>query len=106
MNEVTVQIGKYRIERELGRGAMGVVYQAFDPVVERHVAIKTIRFDNSDTLELLELLKREAKSVGRFEHPNIITLYDAGEAEGLFYMVMQLVQGETLRDRIGRQRWH
>jgi len=85
---------------------MGVVYQAFDPVVERHVAIKTIRFDNSGSAELLELLKREAKSVGRFEHPNIITLYDAGETEGLFYMVMQLVQGETLRDRMNRQRWY
>jgi hypothetical protein len=104
--EAMTQIGKYRIERELGRGAMGVVYQAFDPVVERHVAIKTIRVDDSGSLERLELLKREARSVGRFEHPNIITLYDAGEADGLFYMVMQLVQGETLKDRIGRQRRH
>ncbi len=107
MAQALIQIGKYRIERELGRGAMGIVYQAFDPVVERHVALKTIRFDESGGgTETLNLLKREAKSVGRFEHPNIITLYDAGEADGLFYMVMQLVQGETLRERIGRQRWY
>jgi serine/threonine protein kinase len=106
VTDAPILIGKYRIERELGRGAMGVVYQAFDPVVERHVAIKTMRFDHSGSTELLELLKREAKSVGRFEHPNIITLYDAGEVEGLFYMVMQLVQGETLRDRMARQRWY
>lgn len=101
-----IQIGKYRVERELGRGAMGIVYQAFDPVVERHVAIKTIRFDDSSGADRLELLKREAKSVGRFEHPNIVTLYDAGETDGLFYMVMQLVQGETLRESIGRHRWY
>lgn len=101
-----IQIGKYRIERELGRGAMGVVYQAFDPVVERHVAIKTIRFDDSSGADRLELLRREAKSVGRFEHPNIVTLYDAGETDGLFYMAMQLVQGETLRESISRQRWY
>ena len=84
---------------------MGIVYQAFDPVVERHVAIKTIHFDNFHP-QMLELLKREAKSVGQFEHPNIITLYDAAEADGLFYMVMQLVKGETLRERIQRQRWY
>ena len=58
------------------------------------------------SVELLDLLKREAKSVGRFEHPNIVTLYDAGEVQGLFYMVMQLVQGETLRDRLSHQRWY
>jgi serine/threonine protein kinase len=106
MNDTPTQVGRYRLERELGRGAMGVVYQAFDPLVERHVAIKTMRLDGVGNGELLELLKREAKSVGKFEHPNIVTLYDAGEADGLFYMVMQLVQGETLRDRIGRQRWY
>ena len=85
---------------------MGIVYQAFDPVVERHVAIKTIRFDDSSGADRLESLRREAKSVGRFEHPNIVTLYDAGETDGLFYMAMQLVQGETLRESISRQRWY
>ncbi len=85
---------------------MGVVYQAFDPVVERHVALKTIRLDVAGSAELLDLFRREAKSIGRFEHPNIVTLYDAGEADGVFYMVMQLVQGETLRDRLTRQRWY
>ena len=106
MSENPDQIARYRIERELGRGAMGVVYQAFDPVVERHVALKTIRLDVAGSAELLDLFRREAKSIGRFEHPNIVTLYDAGEADGVFYMVMQLVQGETLRDRLTRQRWY
>jgi serine/threonine-protein kinase len=70
------------------------------------VALKTIRLDVTGSADLLDLFRREAKSIGRFEHPNIVTLYDAGEADGVFYMVMQLVQGETLRDRLSRQRWY
>ena len=81
---------------------MGIVYQAFDPLVERYVAIKTIQLGHSESDELIAALKREVKAVGRFEHPNIITLYEAGETEGLFYMAMQLVRGETLRDRLIR----
>jgi eukaryotic-like serine/threonine-protein kinase len=103
--DTLTQIGKYRIERELGRGAMGVVYKAFDPVVERRVAIKTIRLDVEDSADLLNRLKREAKSVGQLEHPNIVTLYEAGESGGLFYLAMQFIEGETLQDRLARQRW-
>jgi serine/threonine-protein kinase len=103
--QTLTQIGKYRIERELGRGAMGVVYKAFDPVVERMIAIKTIRLDVEDAEELVKRLRREAKSVGQLEHPNIVTLYDAGETGGLFYLAMQFIQGETLQDRLTRQRW-
>lgn len=99
------QIAKYRVEGELGRGGMGVVYKAFDPVVERAVAIKTIRLDADNAEDLVNRLKREAKSVGHLEHPNIVTLYDAGEWEGLFYLAMQYVSGETLEKRIERQRW-
>ena len=103
--EVLTHIGRYRIESELGRGSMGVVFKAFDPVVERVVAIKTIPLNAEDSEVLIHRLQREAKSVGQLEHPNIVTLYDAGEASGLFYMAMQFIQGETLRDRISRQRW-
>lgn len=98
-------LGKYRIEQELGRGAMGVVYKAFDPVVERMVAIKTIRVDMDDEGLLVPRLQREAKSVGRLEHPNIVTLYDAGESAGLFYLVMQFIEGETLQDRLSVERF-
>ncbi len=84
---------------------MGVVYKAFDPIVERRVAIKTIRLDVEDAEDLANRLKREAKSVGQLEHPNIVTLYDAGESGGLFYLAMQFIQGETLQDRLNRQRW-
>jgi predicted Ser/Thr protein kinase len=105
MSPTLTQIGRYRIERELGRGGMGVVYKAFDPVVERTVAIKTIRLEAEGAEDLLFRLKREAKSVGQLEHPNIVTLYDAGESAGLFYLAMQFIQGETLQDRIDHQRW-
>lgn len=105
MSPTLTQIGRYRIERELGRGGMGVVYKAFDPVVERTLAIKTIRLEAEGTEDLVLRLKREAKSVGQLEHPNIVTLYDAGESAGLFYMAMQFIQGETLQDRIDHQRW-
>ena len=104
MSQALTQLGKYRIEHELGRGAMGVVYKAFDPVVERMVAIKTIRVDVDDTGELVTRLRREAKSVGQLEHPNIVTLYDAGETGGLYYLAMQFIEGETLQDRLARQR--
>ena len=99
------QIGRYKIDGELGRGAMGVVFKAFDPLVERTVAIKTIPLNVAGADLLLHRLQLEAKSVGQLEHPNIVTLYDAGEAQGVFYLAMQFIQGETLRDRMSRQRW-
>ena len=105
MSATHTHIGKYRIERELGRGAMGIVYKAFDPVVERSVAIKTIHLDVENAADLVARLRREAKSVGQLEHQNIVTLYDAGESSGLFYLAMQFIQGETLQDRITRQKW-
>ncbi len=100
MSSTSRQIGRYRIERELGRGAMGVVYAAYDPVVERRVALKTIDFDRTGAKELVECLKREAKAIGRLEHPNIVTLYDAGETGDTYYLVFQLIEGEPL---IGRK---
>jgi eukaryotic-like serine/threonine-protein kinase len=103
--QTLTQVGKYRIERELGRGAMGVVYKAFDTVVERSVAIKTIRLDVDDPEGLAARLRREAKSVGQLEHTNIVTLYDAGESNGLFYLAMQFIEGETLQSRLERERW-
>ena len=92
MNVLT-QIGRYRVESELGRGAMGVVFKAFDPVVERVVAIKTIPLSVEDPEVLVHRLQREAKAVGQLEHPNIVTLYDAGEASGAFYIAMQFIPG-------------
>src|SRR5512146_1826997 len=78
VQQALTHIGRYDIQSELGRGAMGVVVKAFDPVVERTLAIKTIPLEVENP-ELVRRLQVEAKSVGRLEHPNIVTLYDAGE---------------------------
>jgi serine/threonine-protein kinase len=103
MERFPAELGRFRIDGELGRGGMGVVYRAFDPVVERPVAIKTIRCADGFGPQSLERLRREAKAVGSLEHVNIVTLFDAGGTEGIFYLVMQLVEGETLRERMDRR---
>jgi serine/threonine-protein kinase len=94
------QIGRYRIIGELGRGAMGVVYHATDPAIGRSVAIKTIRIlDINDTErrdKLRERLFREARSAGVLSHPNIVTIYDMDETDGLAYIAMAYVNGPTL----------
>jgi serine/threonine protein kinase len=82
---------------------MGVVYRAFDRVVERPVALKTIGFGEAPSAQLLDRLKREARAVGQLDHPNIVSLYDAGESQGLYYLVMQYVRGETLQQLIRRR---
>ena len=78
-------LGKYTIQRELGRGAMGVVYRAFDPFIEREVAIKTLRTDGVEAKELpglLERFKKEAQAAGRLNHPSIVQIYEYGEDAG------------------------
>jgi serine/threonine-protein kinase len=93
-------IGRYRIIGELGRGAMGVVYHAIDPAIGRSVAIKTIRIrdinDTQQRVKLRERLFREARSAGVLSHPNIVTIYDMDEIDGLAYIAMAYVNGPTL----------
>lgn len=95
------QVGRYQIIEELGRGAMGIVYRGFDPMIGRTVAIKTVQLDAGDP-ELLKRFRREAQSAGVLSHPNIVTVYDAGEDQGLFYIAMELVEGETLQKMLLR----
>jgi serine/threonine-protein kinase len=94
------QIGRYRILDELGRGATGVVYRAQDPAIGRTIAIKTIRLsDFTDEVErerLRERLFREAQSAGMLSHPNIVTIYDIAEENGLAYIFMECVDGPSL----------
>jgi serine/threonine protein kinase/class 3 adenylate cyclase len=95
-------LGRYELLEELGRGAMGVVYRAYDPTVGRIVALKTVRLDvtGPDHEELIRRLRQEAQAAGRLEHPNIVTVYDAGEVGGAFYLTMRYVKGRTLADLI------
>jgi serine/threonine protein kinase len=100
------RIGRYRIVKELGRGAMGVVYQAVDPTIGRTLAIKTIRLrevdDPAQRDRLKERLFREARSAGVLSHPNIVTIYDMEEDDGLAYIAMQFVNGPTLDEIMSR----
>ncbi|HEX3138165.1 MAG TPA: protein kinase, partial [Casimicrobiaceae bacterium] len=104
MTEPT-RIGKYTIESVLGKGAMGVVYKAFDPGIERVVAIKTVRKDRVDQ-DLIDQsmarFKNEAKAAGRLLHPNIVSVYEYGEDEANAFIVMEFVEGTGLREFINR----
>src|SRR5271170_2699500 len=93
--------GRYEILGELGRGAMGVVYRAVDPVIGRNVAVKTIRLTEEGTgltrPELLTRFQIEARAAGLLTHPNIVVVYDAGEEDGLYYITMELVVGRSMQ---------
>ncbi|TMG98566.1 MAG: serine/threonine protein kinase [Betaproteobacteria bacterium] len=95
------KLGKYEIRRELGRGAMGIVYEGYDPLIKRSVALKTIRADqlageNAETV--IARFRREAQAAGRLSHPNIVSIYDFGEEEGVWYIAMEFVKGRELKD--------
>ena len=98
------QIGRYIVRGELGRGAMGVVYRAQDPTIGRTVALKTIRLDVGaiDGHDLLERVRREARAAGVLSHPNIVTIYDAGQDGELFYIAMEAIMGHTLQSRLAQ----
>ncbi|HEX2649433.1 MAG TPA: serine/threonine-protein kinase, partial [Burkholderiales bacterium] len=96
---VFTRIGKYEVRRQLGRGAMGVVFEAFDPTIERRVAIKTLRlevFESSQLADVRARFKREAQLAGRMSHPHIVTVHDYGEHEGTPYIVMEYMGGQEL----------
>jgi eukaryotic-like serine/threonine-protein kinase len=96
------KIGRYKLLGELGRGAMGVVYKAEDPNLDRVVALKTIILDK-DADGRAEYQKRfmlEAKAAGKLNHPNIVTTFDFGEVDGVAYLAMELLEGTDLRKRV------
>jgi len=95
-----MKIGRYEILDEIGQGAMGTVYRARDPLIERTVAIKTVSLTQlrQEGTDAEARFLREAQSAGRLSHPNIVTIYDVGEADGLAYIAMEHLSGATLRD--------
>ncbi|MBU1223031.1 MAG: serine/threonine protein kinase [Gammaproteobacteria bacterium] len=100
-----MKIGRYEILDEIGQGAMGTVYQARDPLIERTVAIKTVSIAHlqQEGADAEARFLREAQSAGRLSHPNIVTIYDVGEADGLAYIAMEYLPGATLRDLMHRR---
>jgi eukaryotic-like serine/threonine-protein kinase len=93
---------RFRLEEKIGSGGMSSVYRAFDPTLERWVAIKLMHRDISSDPDQLERFRREARAVAQLNHPHVVTVIDAGEDEGAPYIVFEYVEGETLKDRIRR----
>jgi serine/threonine protein kinase len=93
---------RFRLEEKVGSGGMSSVYRAFDPTLERLVAIKMMHRDISDDPDQLERFRREARAVAQLNHPHVVTVIDAGEDEGAPYIVFEYIEGETLKERIRR----
>ena len=94
-------LGKYEVRRELGRGAMGVVYEGYDPLIKRLVALKTIRSDQlagEEAGNVIARFRREAQASGRLSHPNIVSIYDFGEDNGVWYIAMEYIKGRELKE--------
>src|SRR5260370_36288945 len=102
---VPERIGRYEIVGQLGRGAMGVVYKAMDPMIGRTVALKTMRLDahGTETSELLQRFRNEARLAGMLNHTTIVSIHDADEKNGLFYMAMGYIEGKTLRQLLSEE---
>jgi eukaryotic-like serine/threonine-protein kinase len=101
--ETVKTIGRYEILEELGRGGMGTVYRAKDPNIDRIVALKTILSDvlgTDQAREFRERFQREARVAGRLAHPGIVPVFDIGEHEGVPFLVMELIHGQTLADTV------
>src|SRR5579862_3797346 len=99
------QVGRYKIERELGRGGMGVVYLADDPLLGRKVAIKTVHFEITDATQrefLRTQLLRDARASAGLSHPNVVNVHDIIESGDTTYLVMEYIAGETLSSRMHR----
>lgn len=92
------RIGRYQIERELGRGSMSIVYEAFDPHINRHLAVKVLRERYARDLKSRQRFLREARSAGGLSHANIVTVFDVGQHEGLPFLVMERLKGQSLEE--------
>jgi serine/threonine protein kinase len=99
------RLGKYEVRSVLGKGAMGIVYKAYDPHIERFVAIKTIRKDSVEpelAAQYMARFKNEAKAAGRLQHPNIVSVYEYGEDDNVTFIAMEYVEGAGLREYLNR----
>jgi serine/threonine protein kinase/WD40 repeat protein len=104
MESLPEKIGKYEVIAELGRGAMGTVYKARDPILQREVALKTMSEALLVDEEMRERFYREARSAAQLQHPNIVTIYELGEVEGKPFIAMELLQGCDLAETMDERR--
>ena len=93
---------QYRLDRELGRGGMGVVFRATDTALDRTVAIKVVHPELATHPSITRRFLAEARTIARFRHPNVVAVHAAGTAGGLLYYVMDEIAGESLRQRLAR----
>jgi tetratricopeptide (TPR) repeat protein len=99
----TARPTRYKVLSELGRGGMGIVYKAHDTVLDRAVALKVLPEQLRENAQALQNFLREAKSAAKLNHPNIVTVFDAGEQDGRYYIAMEYVDGTTLKDVIKKK---
>jgi hypothetical protein len=97
------KIGKYRIIERIGRGGMGSVYKAHDPALDRLVALKVVSAETDHTEELRARFFREGQACAKLSHPNVVTIHDLGESDGNLFIVMELLEGDELRQLIARR---
>src|SRR5450759_3463515 len=97
-------LGKYRILEPLGRGGMAQVYKAYHPQLDRYVAIKVLRSDLVEEVEFLTRFRREARAVAALRDPHIVKIYDFDVQDDLYYMVMELLEGDTLKAYLNAMR--
>jgi serine/threonine protein kinase len=106
MAEALTKAGRYEVVRELGRGSMGVVYEGFDPVIGRRIAIKTMLTEGLTSQEFQEFkarFQREAQAAGVLSHPNIVNVFDYGEDNGVLFLVMEYLEGKSLEKLVEEQ---
>ncbi len=96
------QVGRYQVSERIGRGGMASVFRAYDPGIDRVLAIKFLHTAYCEDEGYRARFLREARAAGMLSHPNIVTVYDVGEIQGRPYMAMELIEGEPLNDLIGR----
>src|SRR5512136_26496 len=99
-------LGKYRILEPLGRGGMAQVFKAYHPQLDRYVAVKVLRSDLVEEAEFLARFQREARAVAALRHPNIVQIFDFDVQNDLYYMVMELLEGDTLKAYMNSLRVH
>lgn len=98
-----MKYGRYEIEKELGKGAMGVVYLAHDPEINRRVALKVLRADRVTSEDFARRFQKEAQAIGRLSHPHIVTVYDVGHDHSTIYIAMEFLEGQPM-DEVFKQR--